>query len=591
MSAAQAHSCPNTAMATTGVEEFEQRVLILAPIGRDARAAAQLLEDRAIGCVICASVNDLDEKLKEGAAAALITEEALLDDTNRRVISWIDQQPPWSDLPFIVLTSQHSSAAAHTYRLHLLQDLGNVSLLERPLGAVTLVSTVTAALRARRRQYELRQHLLERENTAVQLESLVQARTAQLQHANEQLHQEIRERKAAEAALQQAQKMKVIGQMTGGVAHDFNNLLTAVIGNLELASRRNQSETIRRYLDGARQAAQRGAKLIAQLLAFSRTQSLQAEPTDLNTLVTAMGDLLFRTIGAAVRIETVLQRDLWRAMADPSQIELVILNLALNARDAMPQGGRLTISTANIDRDHDGAPGDLPPGEYVAVSVSDTGTGMTDEVLKKAYEPFFTTKGVGHGTGLGLSQVYGIAKQSNGGVRIETELGRGTTVTLFLPRTARTPARSPLESHVDAAVSPHSATILVVDDDRDVRELAVSSLESLGYQVLSAEGGRPALDVIAGAAQIDLVLVDIVMPEMNGSETARAIQRRRGALPIVYMSGYVGPTPLDGVDQQSLLKKPFTLVELAQKVEGALAARREQGEHSNVYPIKPGSRT
>jgi DNA-binding NtrC family response regulator len=162
MSAAQAHSCPNTAMATTGVEEFEQRVLILAPIGRDARAAAQLLEDRAIGCVICASVNDLDEKLKEGAAAALITEEALLDDTNRRVISWIDQQPPWSDLPFIVLTSQHSSAAAHTYRLHLLQDLGNVSLLERPLGAVTLVSTVTAALRARRRQYEVRQHLLER---------------------------------------------------------------------------------------------------------------------------------------------------------------------------------------------------------------------------------------------------------------------------------------------------------------------------------------------------------------------------------------------------------------------------------------------
>jgi signal transduction histidine kinase/ActR/RegA family two-component response regulator len=573
----------------TGAKDFEQRVLILAPIGRDARAAAQQLEDRGIACAICASVKDLHKKLEEGAAAAVVTEEALLDDTSRGVNSWVRQQPPWSDLPFVVLTNQHTSAAAHAYRLHLLEDLGNVSLLERPLGAVTLVSTVAAALRARRRQYEVRHHLLERENTAVQLEGLVEARTAQLQQANEQLRQQISERRAAEAALQQAQKMEVIGQMTGGVAHDFNNLLTAVIGNLELASRRNQAETIRRYLDGARQAAQRGAKLIAQLLAFSRIQRLQTEPTDLNTLVTAMGDLLFRTIGTAVRIETVLEKDLWPAMVDPSQLELVILNLAVNARDAMSsRGGRLTISTENIDRDHDGAPDDLAPGEYVALSVSDTGTGMTDEVLKKAYEPFFTTKGVGHGTGLGLSQVYGIAKQSNGGVRIETELGRGTTVTLFLPRTAMAPARSPLEGNVDAVVRPHSATILVVDDDRDVRELAVSSLETLGYQVLAAEGGRAALEVIGGTAQIDLVLVDMVMPEMNGSETARAAQRRRPGLPIVYMSAYVGPTPLEGVDQHSLLKKPFTLAELAQKVEEALAARREHGEHSNVYPIKPG---
>ena len=196
-----------------------------------------------------------------------------------------------------------------------------------------------------------------------------------------------------------------------------------MIGNIELAARRNQDERISRYLDGARQAAQRGAKLTSQLLAFSRNLELQTKPTDLNLLVTTMGDLLFRTIGGSVRIETVLQKDLWPAMADPSQMELVILNLALNARDAMPGGGQLTISTANSGGDDPGRPAELAHGDYVALSVSDTGTGMTEEVLKKAYEPFFTTKGVGSGTGLGLSQVYGIAKQSNGGVRIDSRIG------------------------------------------------------------------------------------------------------------------------------------------------------------------------
>jgi signal transduction histidine kinase len=210
--------------------------------------------------------------------------------------------------------------------------------------------------------------------------------------------------------------MEVIGQMTGGVAHDFNNLLTAVLGNLELAIRRGGDEGIRRYLEGATHAAQRGAKITSQLLAFSRTQRLQTEPIDLNSIVNRMGDLLFRTIGATVRIETILENNLWQAIADPSQIESAILNLAVNARDAMPNGGRLTISTANVPREERNKPPELAAGDYVAVCVSDTGTGMTDEVLRKAFEPFFTTKAVGSGTGLGLSQVYGIAKQTGGGV-------------------------------------------------------------------------------------------------------------------------------------------------------------------------------
>ena len=208
--------------------------------------------------------------------------------------------------------------------------------------------------------------------------------------------------------------MEVIGQMTGGVAHDFNNLLTAVLGNLELAMRRGTDDGIRRYLEGATHAAQRGAKITSQLLAFSRTQRLQTEPIDLNSIVTRMGDLLFRTIGATVRIETVLENNLWQATADPSQIESVVLNLAVNARDAMPNDGQLTISTANVPREERNKPADLAAGDYVAVCVSDTGTGMTDEVLRKAFEPFFTTKAVGSGTGLGLSQVYGIARQTGG---------------------------------------------------------------------------------------------------------------------------------------------------------------------------------
>jgi signal transduction histidine kinase len=424
-------------------DQLTQRLLVLAPIGRDAPAAAHHLAESNLTCVICADLADLNTKLREGAAAALVTEEAFLDGGTQALEEWVANQPAWSDFPFIVLTSRATSPAAHAYRLRLLESLGNVSMLERPLNTVTLDSSVRAALRARRRQYEVQDHLLDRETSAAQLEDLVLVRTAQLEQANEHLRQQIAERRQAEAALQQAQKMEVIGQMTGGVAHDFNNLLTAVLGNLELAIRRSTDDGIRRYLEGATQAAQRGAKITSQLLAFSRTQRLQTEPIDLNSIVTRMGDLVFRTIGATVRIETVLENNLWQAIADPSQIESVILNLAVNARDAMPNGGRLIISTANVPRQEQNKPAELAAGDYVAVCVNDTGTGMTDDVLRKAFEPFFTTKAVGSGTGLGLSQVYGIAKQIGGGVSIATKVGEGTKVTVYLPRTSARPVLHP----------------------------------------------------------------------------------------------------------------------------------------------------
>ena len=570
-------------------EQVAERVLVLAPIGRDAQAAAQQIAENKLQYAICSGLDDLYEKLIEGAATALVTEEAFVRDSIKVVEDWVASQPPWSDFPFVVLTSRATSLTAQTYRLRLLESLGNVSLLERPLNAVTMMSTVRAALRARRRQYEVKENLLEREAAAAHLEDLVQKRTQELEAANQQLRQQIAERKQAEAALQQAQKMEVIGQMTGGIAHDFNNLLTAVLGNLELASRRGQDESIRRFLDGATQAAQRGAKITSQLLAFSRTQRLQTEPIDLNGIVTQMGDLLFRTIGSTVRIETILEKNLWQATADPTQIELIILNLAVNGRDAMSNGGRLTISTFNAGT-AEPKPAELAAGDYVAISVADTGSGMTEEVVKKVFEPFFTTKPLGRGTGLGLSQVYGIAKQSGGGVAIASKPGQGTTVTVYLPRTSASRVAKPVESAAEMPLRRHEATILVVDDDRDVRELAISCLESLGYRVLGAEGGQVAIDILAANAPIDLVLMDVAMPEINGVDALRAILKQRPDLPFLYMTGYARPTQLDPSEQR-IVKKPFTIAELAAKVEEVLLAGGTFLADSNVVPIKPAVRT
>ena len=565
-------------------QHLEQRVLVLAPVGRDAQAAAQHLAESKLHSVVCDDIEDLLIKLGEGAAIALVTEEAFLRGGTQALERWVATQPPWSDFPFIVLTSRTISGPAQIYRMRLLESLGNVSLLERPLNAVTLVSAIGSALRARRRQYDVKEHLLDRESFAAQLEGQVRERTRQLEQANEQLRQQIAERRQVEAALQQAQKMEVIGQMTGGVAHDFNNLLTAVLGNLELATRRGKDENIQRYLDGATQAARRGAKITSQLLAFSRTQRLKTEPIDLNAIVTAMGDLLFRTIGATIRIETILERRLWQATADSSQIESVILNLAVNARDAMPDGGRLTIATANVPQGAKSKPAELAAGDYVSVSVSDTGTGMTDEVVRKAFEPFFTTKPVGSGTGLGLSQVYGIAKQTGGTVSIDTKVGRGTTVTVYLPRTIALPVVRPSDDFRTVPLRAHEATILVVDDDRDVRRLAVSCLESLGYEVLAADGGHAALDVATSNAKIDMVLIDIAMPEITGVEAMEAILKKRPAVPFLYMTGYVGLTKLDPSEQR-VLKKPFTIAELAAKVEELLFPG--DADAGKVIQLKP----
>ena len=397
---------------------------------------------------------------------------------------------------------------------------------------------------------------------------------------------DVTERRQVEESLRQTQKLEVIGQLTGGVAHDFNNLLTAVLGNIELAALRTRDQNVLGILKSAGTAAERGAKLTGQLLAFARKQHLAPRVVSLNELVSSMGDLLLQTIGVTIRIETVLEKDLWAVMIDPTQLELVILNLAINSRDAMPHGGRLTVATKNIGVSDRPRPAGLAPREYVAISVSDTGSGMTQEVAAKAFEPFFTTKPVGQGTGLGLSQVLGFAQQSGGEVRIDSRVGQGTTITIFLPRSRKSLPRV-VEEAGPVRHDGKAATILVVDDDPAVRELTVSALEEMNYRVLAAENGRVALEVLRQAGTVDLAVIDLVMPVMNGRELATRIRAVEPGRAILFMTGYDDLSESeDPFAQEMVIKKPFKLVELAAAVERALPGRDGERPGWNVTPIR-----
>ena len=390
--------------------------------------------------------------------------------------------------------------------------------------------------------------------------------------ANARLVEQMEERERAETALRQAQRIEAVGRLTGGVAHDFNNLLTVVLGNIELLQRIRKLEPAEQELVGAmRAAAERGATLTAQLLAFARRQPLVPRAADMRAIVTGMQDLLRSALGSSIRLETWAGQDLWPAMVDTTQIELVVLNLAINARDAMPRGGVLTVELANT---HVGPPerrGEPAEGDYVAITVRDNGVGMTADVLARAFEPFFTTKEPGQGSGLGLSQVYGTARQSGGGVRIDSAPGAGTSVSVYLPRAAgkAEPAITPA-----VPTPPHAsrATVLVVDDDTAVRATTVAVLRDLGYDVRDAGGGQDALDMLRRDANIDVLLTDVVMPGMNGAELARQAAGMRPHLCILFMSGYAEPEGITGALQRyTLVRKPFMPSDLGTKIEAALA--------------------
>ncbi len=395
----------------------------------------------------------------------------------------------------------------------------------------------------------------------------------------EQEHQQalaqMAERERAEAALRQAQRIEAVGQLTGGVAHDFNNLLTVLIGNIDLIQTAGapDPQTAER-LAAMRSAAERGAKLTGHLLAFARRQPLLPRPVDLNAVVLGMRDLLESALGRRVQMETRLADGLWPAMVDPTQIELVILNLAINARDAMPDGGVVTIETSNRQRGQPTRAEEAPAGDYVVVTVRDQGTGMTPEVQAKAFEPFFTTKGPGAGSGLGLSQVFGTARQSGGDVQIDSTLGKGTSVSVFLPRAAAL-ARQPAAPPSPTAARSSHAVVLIVDDDEAVRATTADVLTGLGYAVLQAAEGHAALALLDGDCTVDVLLTDVVMPGMNGPELARLARKSRPQLPIVFISGYADPEGIDGeVRLGRLVRKPFRTSDLHEQIEEALEEAR-----------------
>ncbi len=401
------------------------------------------------------------------------------------------------------------------------------------------------------------------------------------------------ELEAAQERLRQSQKMEAVGQLTGGIAHDFNNLLQVVLGNLEILHRNlpEDAARLRRSAENAMNGARRAAVLTGRLLAFSRRQPLAPRPVDANGLVAGMSDLLGRTLGEAVRIETALADGLWRAEADPNQLENAILNLAVNARDAMPDGGTLFIETANarLDRAYAARNADAKPGEYVMIAVSDTGTGMDKQTMDRVFEPFFTTKEVGKGTGLGLSQVYGFVQQSGGHVRIRSKPGEGTGVRIYLPRSLGGTAEGAEES--DGAAPPAGSrpeTVLMVEDSAEVRAYSAEVLRELGYEVLEAADGPSALDLLgrSAGARVDLLFADVILPGgMTGTALDERARALRPGLKVLFTTGYARSAPDSASGRldpgTEIIAKPFTYADLAARTRAVLdgpgAAKRDQG--------------
>jgi signal transduction histidine kinase len=405
----------------------------------------------------------------------------------------------------------------------------------------------------------------------------------ELAEANARLLKQGTEREQVEAALRQAQKMEAVGQLTGGLAHDFNNLLTGIIGSLELLQARlaqGRLEEVARYITGAQGAASRAASLTHRLLAFSRRQTLDPVPTNPNRLIAGMEDLIRRTVGPTIAVETVLAVPIWRTLCDPNQLESSLLNLSINARDAMPDGGKLTIETANVWLDAPAAQErDIPSGPYVSVSVTDTGVGMPADIIVRAFDPFFTTKPIGMGTGLGLSMVYGFARQSQGQARIYSEPGQGTTVRIYLPRHNAEEAkeRGAGKARLEPIVTAATETVLIVDDEPTVRMLVAETLKESGYVPIEAIDGPAGLEILQSKARVDLLITDVGLPGgLNGRQLADAARDRRPNLKVLFITGYADNTPVgNGLlpPGMQVMTKPFAMTALTTKVRSMMQDR------------------
>ncbi|CAO4186288.1 histidine kinase [Methylorubrum aminovorans] len=676
----------------------EERALILAPRGRDAAVIEQVLNRSSIDNVVCTDVTEWVGCLRSGAGTAIVTEEALAEGDIADLSRWLDAQAPWSDFPLVVLATRQ--AGPRTRRAaELLRQLGNVVLLERPINAETLTSAVVSSLRARRRQYQARAHVLERERAQHQLrlaneelERRVAERTREVAAAHEalafaldaagmsswdidvvtgihrgsprfdavfgyegagrdwdretflahvleedrgiaeeafagivesgRLDLECRIRRTdgavrwiamrgqvkrdragqasrvagilmdrsdqhvTEEALRQAQKMEAIGQLTGGVAHDFNNLLTVIVGGLDMMLRRpEQTDRVKRLAEAAMGAARRGEQLTQQLLAFSRRQMLRPQTLNPNRLLLDFRPLAERAATGAVALTFDLDPALDPIRIDPAQFEAAVLNLVVNARDALE--GRdgpahIAVTSRNVRLGTAAvADKDVPPGPYVLVSVTDTGSGIPADKLQRVFEPFFTTKEVGKGTGLGLSQVYGFTRSAKGFAQIESAMGCGTTVSLYFPRSTD-PAGEEVGTGPVGAIPLRRAgegeTVLLVEDDEHVLGMAVESLEELSYRVIVTRNANEALAYLHGVERIDILFSDVVMPGgMNGSQLAVEARRIRPDIKILLTSGYVANLDegqVIGQGELPVLNKPYCRDELARSLRLVLGGER-----------------
>ncbi|WP_210359050.1 PAS domain-containing sensor histidine kinase [Sphingomonas beigongshangi] len=647
------------------IPELSERALILAPFGRDAEVAATVLADAGVRGFECASIEQLVDEIRAGAGLALVTSEALVSADISALRSWIEQQPDWSDFPFVLLVQHGSGLERNPENARYLELLNNVTFLERPFHPTTLISLARAALRGRRRQYEARARLEELRSLAGSLERKVEERTAELTigearmraifqtnnqyqllididgtvldanatalagiggqlqdvvgkplwetpwfagsphlrdvveggvgrvAAGETLQKElnihlpigprafdvgmrpmrgpqgdtlaliveaidITDRKRAEEALRQAQKLEAMGQLTGGVAHDFNNLLTPIVGGLDILIRSGVgTERQRRLIEGAMQSAERARALVQRLLAFARQQPLQLRAIDMAALVRGMADLVGSTIGPKIKLVLELPDGLPPARADYNQLEMALLNLCVNARDAMPDGGTLQIALSAQKSAGDDVSG-LKPGSYISLSVSDTGTGMDEETARRAVEPFFSTKGLGKGTGLGLSMAHGLARQLGGSLTLTTAPGAGTRVEMLLPVSTEVPRR---EEPVVERRTAQEGTALLVDDDDLVRSSVSQMLNAIGYEVVEAKSAEQALELLKDGLNPTVVVTDHLMSGMSGAALGRELSPRT---PVLIVSGYAENSEIE--PHFARLMKPFRQDELSAKL-------------------------
>ncbi len=541
-------------------------VLVLAPFGRDGETLASVVDQAGMRASVCPSAKELCKAFGDHALAVLITEEALAEAADE-LDKCLKQQATWSDIPLIVLSGTRGRRGTEE-RWKFLQRFGNLTILDRPLAANALSMALKAAYRARSWQYLVRDQMQQLETQAALLEEKVAQRT-------QALRDEVEERQRMEAALHEARRLEAIGRLTGGVAHDFNNLLQVITASSALMRHViEDTERAEKIIDTIEQAAERASSLTHQLLAFGRRQTLSSVALDIAQHIDGLKGLLKQSLREKIELELHAQPGLWHAKADPTQLDVALLNLAINAKDVMPDGGKVEVKLRNVSLPSAEVPSELElSGDFVWLTVQDNGPGMPPEVARQAFEPFFTTKQIGEGSGLGLSQVYGFAKQSDGEAWIDTG-SWGTAVSILLPR-SMTAAAAKKESERPAMGSGEelkALRILCVEDDDAVAETAMALLRQFGCSPVRMRSADEALNADLDA--VDVVFSDVLMPgSMDGIGLAQELMRRRPDLPVVLASGYAAASERLAGLEVKYLSKPYTAHNLQQAL---LASLREE---------------